>query len=365
MLVLFLSRLGSLNALDQTRRNAFWVRWLQAPLPSADSLGRIMDLTEPEDLRRLLQDLYSRLKRNKALCPTGYGLMAAAIDGHESHASYRRCCSGCLQRRVKTKTGWRTQYYHRHVSIMLLGTLFPLLLDVEPVEPGEDELGAAHRLLTRVIDLYPRAFDVVLGDALYADAKIFALLQSKGKDVIAVLKGNQSDLLNEAKILLEEAPASVEEDDIHWRELRDVGGFAWNGSGQVRVVRSREQKQVKRQLDGQPETLLSEWLWVTTCSEGRASSQAIAMLGHARWRIENEGFNELVNRWHADHVYKHSQRAMLTFQLVAMVAYNLFHAFYWRQLRPRSPNCGDLQHVARVTASALYTEPLLATARAP
>ena len=28
----------------------------------------------------------------------------------------------------------------------------------------------------------------------------------------------------------------------------------------------------------------------------------------ARWAIENEGFNELVTRWHGDHVYKHDDR---------------------------------------------------------
>ena len=55
---------------------------------------------------------------------------------------------------------------------------------------------------------------------------------------------------------------------------------------------------------------------------------------HARWSVENEGFNELVNRWHADHVYKHHPVAMLVFMLVAILCLNVFVAFYCRNLKP-------------------------------
>jgi len=34
--------------------------------------------------------------------------------------------------------------------------------------PDEDEVTCAVRLLTRVLSAYPRAFDLVLADALYA-----------------------------------------------------------------------------------------------------------------------------------------------------------------------------------------------------
>jgi len=38
-----------------------------------------------------IHHLYARLKRNKAL-PDIQGLGVAVLDGHESHASYRRHC---------------------------------------------------------------------------------------------------------------------------------------------------------------------------------------------------------------------------------------------------------------------------------
>ena len=71
----------------------------------------------------------------KALVPPTHGLMAAAIDGHESHATYRRCCPDCLKRTIHTTQGDRTQYYHRHVALQLIGRDFRVLLDAEPQRP--------------------------------------------------------------------------------------------------------------------------------------------------------------------------------------------------------------------------------------
>lgn len=355
ILAMFLTRLGSLNALEQTQSGRFWRRWLGAPLPSADSLGRIMQQVDPDTLRQALRGLYTQLKRNKALPPTSHGLMALVIDGHESHATYRRRCAGCLERRVKTRRGWRIQYYHRHVTAMLLGEHFPIWLDAEALRPGDDELTAAKRLLTRVLHDYPRAFDLVLGDALYSDSQIYALLVRHRKDALTVLKANQPELLDEAQTLLEEVEPVVVEQANTWREVRDLDGFLtpWSEFDRpVRVVRSRESRRVRRQLDGQSEDLLSQWLWVTTCSPHRAPTDALVRLGHARWDIENQGFNEVVNRWHADHVYKHDANALLTFWLMAMLAFNLFHAFYRRQLKPEQRT--SYQHVARSMASELY-----------
>ena len=60
------------------------------------------------------------------------------------------------------------------VTLMLLpgtrssGKPLRVLLDCEPMLPDEDEVACGMRLLTRVLAAYPRAFDLVLADALYA-----------------------------------------------------------------------------------------------------------------------------------------------------------------------------------------------------
>jgi hypothetical protein len=96
-----------------------------------------------------LQQVYRRWKRNKALRGVGEWDMAV-LDGHESHASYRQHCSGCLQRTVHSEQGEKTQFYHRQVTLLLRCAQMHLLWDVEAQLPGENEVAAALRLLERV-----------------------------------------------------------------------------------------------------------------------------------------------------------------------------------------------------------------------
>ena len=70
-------------------------------------------------------------------------MLAAILNGHDSHATYRRHCPGCLERTIHTANGDRIQYYHRHVTLQLVGPEMCLLLDAEALCPGEGETAAA------------------------------------------------------------------------------------------------------------------------------------------------------------------------------------------------------------------------------
>jgi hypothetical protein len=365
---MFVARIGSLNALEQTTHTTqFWRRWLGAALPSADTLGRVMDCMDPDSVREMLCRVYTKLKRNKALRPTSHGLMALAIDGHEISCPYRRRSAGCRERRIETRGGDRLQYYYTQVSAMLLCADFPLLLDAEMLGPGDSEIIAARRLLARVLKRYPRAFDVAVGDALYSDAETFRLLAAHGKDAISVLKKNQPGLLAEAETLMAGTEPELEEATAtSWSVVHDLEGFeGWSADQPLRVVRSREGRTVRRQLDGCKEDEPSQWYWLTTCSRHRADTRALVELAHARWNIENLGFNETVNRWQADHIYKHTTEAILVFWLVTMLAFNLFHAFVYRNLAPKIRETLSRQHIARCLASVLYADPPSCADRPP
>jgi hypothetical protein len=367
LVVMCLSRLGSLNALEQSRPSRFWGRWLGGPLPSADTCGRVCSLTQEADLRDVQHHLYSRLKRMKVLEAPAHGLMAAVLDGHESHATFRRHCPGCLERVIHTNRGDRLQYYHRYVSVQLVGRDFQMALDVEPMRPGEDEIAAALRLLDRVLARYPRAFDVIAGDALYADSRMFNYALRQGKDMIAVLKDERRELLVDAVGLFERMVPQQVQNRYGQGRVWDAEGFtSWSSvQAPVRVVRSQETRCVRRQLDGQIEQLHSEWMWVTTLPSVRASSRAVQDLGHGRWKIENQGFNELANQWHADHVYKHDPQAMLVLWLLVMVCLNVFLAFYQRNLKPAARQVASMLHIARQIAAELYTRLPMTVCRAP
>jgi hypothetical protein len=354
-----LAKLGSLNALEQLKKCGILKKHIGAELPSADSLGRIFSLIDSDTIRHINKELYRQLKRNKALNAPAHGLMALTVDGHESHASYKRRCTGCLERKIGEEDKERIQYYHRNVTALLVGADFCFLLDAEPQIPGEWEVACAIRLLERVLRNYPRAFDVVVADALYANSTFFNFLLKHNKDIIAVLKDEQRDLLQHAELLFAGSEPSAEYTDGGTKiKVWDGNGFvSWPQVNQptVRVVATEEASRITRQLDGKTETIKSSWKWVTTLLPLRANAKAIVQLGHDRWSVENQGFNELVNQWHSDHVYKHDATAILNFWLMTMSAANTFEIFFHRNLKLTLRRAFTKQHFTKLITSQLYS----------
>lgn len=358
---MFWARLGSLNALETVAAARFWKRWLKGDMASADTVGRVQSTVNTGQLREGLHEVYTRLKRNKAL-PLNLGHDVAVLDGHEQHASYRRHCAGCRQRTIKTEGGERTQFYHRQVTLMLLpGTPanrgpLRILLDCEPMLPDEDEVATAMRLLARVLAAYPRAFDLVLADALYGTAPFLNFLLSHGKDALVVLKDERRNLYQDVAGLfakIEPHHGERRGRDCQWWDFPDL--VSWpQVKAPLRVVRSLETYSVRRQLDKSISLETSDWVWVTTLSRHSACTGRIVAWGHQRWDIENFGFNELVNGWQADHIYRHDSHAIETFLLLAFLAYNVFHAFLGLNLKPQLRHGKPDVYWARLIAAEIY-----------
>jgi len=196
----------------------------------------------------------------------------------------------------------------------------------------------------------------VTGDALYAQAPFFEFVLERGKDVLTVLKDERRNLLQDAQGLFEHMEPTQTQNGSRQRCTWDAEGFrSWASLDRpLRVVRSLETTTVHRQLDKQEEPQVSDWMWVTTLSSSRASTNAVVDLGHSRWDIENQGFNELVNQWQSDHVYKHDPVAILAFWLLTMLVINVFRSFYLRNLKPQRRQHHSMLHITRCLAAELY-----------
>lgn len=351
-----LARMGSLNAAEQSSESRAWRELIDGDLPSADTMGRVASGMDPDGVRGQLAALYGRLKRNKALRAPWHGLMALVLDGHESTASYLRTCPGCLTRTVHTAKGDREQHYHKYVAASLVGEGCHVFIDLEELLPGETEVAAALRLLARVRAAYPRAYDVVVADAFYAQAPFFQAVVASGKDVLVVLKQEARDLYKDAMALCEQTEPVIFERGKTTVRAWDIGELtSWPTLGRpVRVVRTLETRRVRRQKTGGVEELPAEWMWVTTLSRTRAPTRAVVDLGHARWNIENRGFNEGANDWHLDHVYRHEPTAMRVLVLLTMLAMNVLHAFHRLNLKPALRARWTLRHLARLVAAEIY-----------
>ncbi len=366
LFVIPLAQMGSLNGAEQTSGSRSWRKVIGRELPSADTLARVAQRVSLDEIRDVMAAHYAKLKRNKALPAPKHGLIALVLDGHETMSSYLRCCGSCLTRRVRTVEGEREQRYHRYVVASLVGEGFHLCLDMEEIGPGEGEIAAALRLIGRVHAAYPRAYDVVMGDALYAQAPFFQAVLAQGKHALAVLKNEERNLHEDALALC------AASDPVRFERLggrRSVEAWdlpemtSWESLGRpVRVVRTLEKGRVRRQTSGETEETSCEWMWVTTLPVAGASLPAVVELAHSRWDIENHTFNEGANEWHMDHVYCHEPAAMRAMLLLTMLAMNVFRAFVRLNLKPALRLRHTLRHLARlVLAEILIGTPFVAT----
>jgi hypothetical protein len=80
---MFLMRRGSLNAMESELRRPKRMERLIGPIkPSADRMGDVLGLMEPDQLRERLSRINHQLGRNKAL-RNDWPLRVGALDGHE------------------------------------------------------------------------------------------------------------------------------------------------------------------------------------------------------------------------------------------------------------------------------------------
>jgi len=320
----FAFRLPSFQQLEAELTQPALQQWIGAGRAFRDDVLRYsLSGFHLDGLERMLVHVNRTLKRNKAL-DTGrvQGRIVAALDGIEVLSSYSRCCDSCLERRVSVrKAGVKTeqvQYYHRAVGCQIVSSPCKPFLAIEWLQPGEGEDTAALRLLHKLPDLYgSRFFDILLLDALYAQAPVLKLADRIGWDLVISLKQNQRELYQSAIRLFASRPADCSGTERHdgkeyQFQIWDSAGFPFSADHPqpVRVVRSEEKLTQNHYRRGQlqPETTDHEWLWFTTLDSHAFPGTQVRRLGHDRWKQENNGWNDLTQNWAFKHGFLHACR---------------------------------------------------------
>jgi hypothetical protein len=334
----------SLNQLQEETKVPQWQRWVGYPESiSHDTFGYASNRMHPERLQRAARFINRKLKRGKAFeASKEHGLLVASLDANEQFCSDHRCCEDCLTREVVGKDAQgkevkKTQYYHKQVYAQLSGPRLSVILDVEPMRPGEEECAAALRLLRRMRRTYsPRFFDLVVVDSWYTNGPFLKTVsQELGWPVVAVLKQERYDIHQEALALTQGQPTQIVERGAgpHKRrvEIWDVGSLRFSNTytDPVRAVRVRESWTERKQRGKTWETVPKEqnWIWVVAGELDGYDGAAIRDFGHLRWKIENNAFDELTQHWHLTHVAHHQPVAVQALLWIKLIAFTLFHAF--------------------------------------
>jgi hypothetical protein len=335
-------RIGSYLDLAQQTQRRRWRHLCGLKHPVGDDLfGYVAERLHLEDLRQQLIGTAKTLKQNKALesCKIN-GLLLVSLDANEHFASRSRCCPFCCQRRVQVlePDGQKREvieYYHRYVYAQINGPKLNVVLDLEPIRPGEDECAAALRLLGRARRLYgPRFFDAISADAWYAKGPFLRAVEKLGWAWVAVLKREDMEVHKEAQALSQgQKPSLAFEDQERQRhvQLWEVKDLAFSdGYGEsVRVVRSEERWVENRVRGGQKQRRprRTHWEWAASAQLDGYDASLIYNAGHRRWGIENKAFNELTQYYHLEHCYHHEPTAMLAQMLILVLGFVLFSAY--------------------------------------
>ena len=325
-----IANLGSLNSFSQSKAG-----------PSVSTIARVADSVSLDGIREVGSNVY-KMSRAKKMIEPYMGQYIAIVDGHEIAVSDYCKCSHCRKRKRKIKNGIKYEYYHSFTALILAGEKYSFVLDIEPISPSESEVTSSYRLLERVCKNYPRAFKVLIGDALYLNAKIFKLLDAHHKKAIAVLKEERRQLFEEAnRLSLLSKPEIYQDKKTTYKVWDHTIGGCWDGYGRnVRVIVS-EETTTKRVHTGdgkswEQKTEVSNWMWVTSFMDSSLGDlKNTVRICHSRWQIENKCFNETVNTWKADHIYRHSENAIIAFLLLLFICVNIFNIFCARNIKDK------------------------------
>jgi len=252
--------------------------------------------------------------------------------------SRHRHCSRCLRRKIKVGNEEVIEYYHRGVVCHLIGFELAIPLDVELISPGEGEVIAAKRLAERVFGNYSRFFDAVTVDALYMEGPFFNFCLERDKHVIAVLKGNNKSLLDDARGLFSSIEPEIWNRDNCTIRYWHAEGFTVEAiNTPLRILHTEEIHHVRQRIAGQwvEKDRGQSWWWATTIPQRQLSTVGLWQAGHKRWDIENSNFNTLGRDWALNHCFKHAPTAIVNFLLTLFIAFVLVQSFYYRNLKPQ------------------------------
>lgn len=283
--------------------------------------------------RYLDSELGARLKAVGAAHLAARAIVA--IDGHELFVSETRCCPDCRSRQVTKKRNGRlvtvTEYFHAAVFAQWIGVHPAIVLEFEPIQPGEGEQTAAYRLIERLGQVYGPSIGLLVADALYDGEPFRYQAQQAGYHVVHRHKDGRNDPGRTGRLSL----------DRHDPLRLHPHGRHQEGKRRYRVwdapVDGRRYIEVHR-TDG---SRVQTGACITSLPARQAPAVAVGLIMETRWWIENTGFHTLAGAWSLDRAFVHVGRpqAAWAFVALALTAFNAFQAYVYRHLKldPRRP----------------------------
>lgn len=385
-LMLLARSLRGAERLSQDLADGRRIKGLRRRLPDS-TLGDYVARVAPAPLRRHLHGQILAEHRRKALEPTVLPIRAIAVDGKNVATLRARMNRECQR---QDTPGQPPAWLYRVLNATLISAAAAVCIDQCPIPAATNEAGLFPAFYAGLRRTYGRAgvFDLVSTDAGLTTEANARLIDDDGRAYWMALKGNQPELLAEARrVLLPRSYREPPEARTAWecdssrgwicRELWRTGPLApwskWTHLRQVvlvRVWRAPGCQSGKHPVAGPPQLLEERW-HVTNLVRGRLTGDQLLALDRAHWRCENNLHGTLDIQWQEDHGrWVRRGRGLPVSALLRVLAYNLLEimrAVHLRSEAARGATWDQLRDWVRdalvwpdLTAGAQEVTPALA-----
>ncbi len=303
---------------------------------------------KPEELRKINIDIVKKSRENKIYRQGSIdGLVVAGIDGVETFGSYKKDWENSYKTKIKVKKynegkqEIEEKEYHKQINLVakIVGKRPGLVLGYEKItDKGKNgkqqyEPDVGIKLLTKIKKEYGRIIDIVVGDAIYLNKEFIKRVLDLEYNCILRLKDNNSTILKDAEGLF------TSKEPKEWKNKRKVVNTnvhqerkvkAWADIFEYQGIKVKVVKFEERYNKTKKEEQVDIIYVIST--DLNISEQTINKIIHARWDIENNGFNELKNYWNMKHCFIADENAIDVIIETIIMSYNIWEMYLYQHL---------------------------------
>ncbi len=316
-LLLFLFRQQSRNNADSKAKNLDYqdnmVRFFNSRVADMDTVDRYLRFLDPKKLEQVKQEMFRKLIKSKILHKHKFlnSFFMLSVDGTGLQSFDYEPYPGCPYKKHKNgKITW-TAYVLDAKIITLNG--FSLSIATQWIENPIDEefdkqdceLKAFKRLSIEIKKEFPRLPLIILLDGLYPNKPVFDICRNNNWSFIITLKDNSLKSVQEQiadKLLFKEYKTEtfINANSTHWYndDYKIFDSIDYQ-KHKLFVVETLSEKKHKK--SGEKE--LTKFVHITNIEANTENVHKLSQAGRARWKIENEGFNDQKTYYNMEHKF--------------------------------------------------------------
>ena len=312
--------------------------------PCDDTISNVMNTINIKELECLQAKMIRKLIESKTLDKFRLfnDSFYVVIDGTGLFSTRIDLGKGCIYKVRNKDTEEEYTEYHYYVLeakiicgdyVFSFATEFVENENMNTEKEKQDcELKAAHRLLQKIREVFPKLPITIGGDALYVNKPFMDACKKYKMDYILRYKDTVMSTINEEFTRIEKNIIG------DYEYVNDIGfGSGTKASeGKTNIIKYtciKEKATVSKQeslVDTTITANATEFIYITSLKITKNNYEEIVVFGRRRWRIENQGFKEQKSRvLNIEHCYTFDNNGTQVHYYFIQFAHTLLTLLYY------------------------------------